>query len=74
MTKPTESTPLNEAMRRAFRAGRFSVDGQGRLLRGPDDDAETASETEAAEGASRLPADPTDAMNALIRRRLTGQG
>jgi hypothetical protein len=68
-----DHTPLNEAMRQAFTSARFTLDGRGRVLRGPDE--ETAPETGPdVPAAPRLPADPGDAVNRAIRRRLTGQG
>ncbi len=79
-----EHTPLNEAMRQAFTAGRFTVDAKGRLLRGPDEDAETGTDASAASrlplgksdaGASGdLPTDPVAAINAVIRRAMRGGG
>jgi hypothetical protein len=66
-----ENDSLNAGLRRAFASGRFTVDGRGRLLRGPDEETVTGPDVP---DAPRLPADPTEAMNALIRRRLTGQG
>jgi hypothetical protein len=85
MTKPSEHDRVNQGLRRAFTAGRFTVDGQGRLLRGPDEDAETgpAEGTDAARkplgksdaGArGQVPTDPGAAINAAIRRTLVGRG
>ena len=78
MTNPNE--PINQGLRRAFTSGRFTVDGQGRLLRGPDDDAETAPETGPTEDAppmrpgkadggaqGHLPEDPSASINRTIR-------
>ena len=72
MSKPNEHTPLNEAMRRAFTSARFTVAGDGRLLRGPvEEPAEAGPDVPAA---LRPTIGPTDAVNRAIRRRVTGQG
>ncbi len=85
MTKPTENDPINQGLRRAFTSARFTVDGQGRVLRGPD--AETTPETGPAEtdaapmplgksdaGArGPVPTDPVAAINQAIHRARAGR-
>ena len=71
MSKPNENDHINQGLRRAFGSGRFTVDGQGRLLRGPDEDVEAGPDVPAA---LRPTIGPTDAVNRAIRRQLTGQG
>jgi len=67
-----EHDTINADLRRAFGAHRFTVDGQGRLLRGPDEEpAEAGPDVPAA---LRPTIGPTDAVNRAIRRQLTGQG
>jgi len=72
MSKPNENDHINQGLRRAFGSGRFTVDGQGRLLRGPDE--EPAGAGPDVPVALRPTIGPTDAINRAIRRRLTGQG
>jgi hypothetical protein len=72
MTK-YENDPINQGLRRAFTSARFTVDGQGRVLRGPDEETTPETGTDVP-APPRLPADPGDAVNRAIRRRLTGQG
>jgi hypothetical protein len=82
MSKPNESDSINQAMRHAFTAGRFTLDAKGRVIRGPDEDAETGQDAPAptplgksdAGARGHVPTDPGDAINAAIRRAMVGRG
>ncbi len=79
-----ENDPINQGLRRAFTSARFTVDGRGQLLRGPDGDEEagTAEGTDAAppplgksDAGARgdVPADPVAAINQAIHRAMAGR-
>ncbi len=76
---PDEHVKVNQRMRDAFRAHRFSADDTGRILRGPTgpdtedqpvEDAPVAMSPGRADGGATgsVPQDPLDGINRAIRR------
>ncbi len=79
-----EHTTINDEMRRAFRANRFTTDNTGRIVRGPvdeEEEMEIAAEVPSkspgrADGGAQghVPVDPNAVINNAIRESAGRRG